>query len=604
MSILKPGAAAPEAGRRAGAIPAGRTGLALPPLLIRMLEKIRRGDATGIVWILTAVLLLLLIVNPAFFLVKESLFVPDEVGLLEVKGHYGIGNFVEAYTNRLYLSPILWTIIISASVGIISVVVGSLMAWAVARTDMPFPSLIRTASLLSFVTPPFLGASAWVILAGPREGWLNNFYRWVTGAGPEAHLFDIFTMPGLVFVMALYVIPLVFIVALAGLNNISSDLEDASNIAGAGTLATMIGVTLPLVMPALFAGLILASLEAMIIFSTPAMLAIPAGQHVMTTQIRAFMASDDYQVGLAAAFALPMLIAAICLIWMRRKALGRRGFATIGGKGGQRRPQRLGRYRWAVFGLCMVPLTCSLLLPALALGMTSLMKTYSAGFQWSNLTLDNYHFIFTNDAVSLSISNTLILGAMAATAGTILAGLIAYISQRRLVRGHQFMSFLATVPIAIPGIVLAIGLFAAYTREPIVLYGTLWILFIAYLTKYLPIAFQTSNAALMSIHPELEECARILGANRLAVFAEITIPLFKAGLIASWILIFMPSIRELSSSVLLWTTKTKVISVVILDFYEEGRLDIVSALGVLLMAITLVVVIVAYRIVGRDFMRT
>ena len=203
------------------------------------------------------------------------------------------------------------------------------MAWAVARTDIPFAATIRTGALLSFVTPPFLGASAWVILAGPNEGWLNLMFRSFTGASPDTHLFNIFTMPGLIFVMALYVIPLVFIIALSGLNNISSDLEDASNIAGAGTLSRV--VTLPLVLPALFAGLILASLEAMIIFSTPAMLAIPAGQHVMTTQIRALMQSDDYQVGLAAAFALPMLIAAICLIWMRRKALGRRGYATIGG---------------------------------------------------------------------------------------------------------------------------------------------------------------------------------------------------------------------------------------------------------------------------------
>ncbi len=572
-------------------------------IMSRTMASIRRFDATAIVWGFAAIVLGLLIVMPSFYLVKESLFVPEEVGLLEVKGSYGIGNFVEAYTNKLYLMPIVWTVIVAISVGILSVVVGSLMAWTVARTDIPFAAAIRTGALLSFVTPPFLGASAWVILAGPNEGWLNLMFRSFTGASPDTHLFNIFTMPGLIFVMALYVIPLVFIIALSGLNNISSDLEDASNIAGAGTLATMVGVTLPLVLPALFAGLILASLEAMIIFSTPAMLAIPAGQHVMTTQIRALMQSDDYQVGLAAAFALPMLIAAICLIWMRRKALGRRGYATIGGKGARRRPQKLGRYRWIVFALCVAPLGCSLLLPAFALGMTSVMKTYTGGFHFANLTLDHYRFILTNDAVGLSIWNTLLLGAMAATVGTILAGTIAYISQRRLVRGYQLMSFLATVPIAIPGIVLAIGLFAAYTREPIVLYGTLWILFIAYVTKYLPIAFQTSNAALMSIHPELEEGARILGANRLAVFAGITIPLFRAGLIASWILIFMPSIRELSSSVLLWTTKTKVISVVILDFYEEGRLDIVSALGVLLMLITLVVVMLAYRIVGRDFLR-
>lgn len=570
----------------------------------RIAAGIRNVNTTTLVWSGTAVLLAFLIILPAAFLVREAFFVPDEVGLIEVIGHYGIDNFISAYTNPLYLRPIFWTVVVAVFVALIGVVVGALMAWAVARTDVPFPNMIRTGVLLSFVTPPFLGAAAWVILAGPRNGWLNQVYRWIIeSTDHNVHLFDVFTMPGLVFVMVLYIMPLVFIIALSGLNNISSDLEDASNIAGAGTLSTMARVTLPLVIPALFAGLILAFLEAMIIFSTPAMIAIPAGEHVMTTQIRSFMQSDDYQVGLASAFALPMLTAAICLIWMRKKSIGRRGFATIGGKGGQRRLQKLGNYRWLAFAFCMIPLTCALFLPVFTLLMQSLMKTQHGGFQLSNLSLEHYYFILTNDAVANSIWNTLLLAFMAATAGATLAGLIAYISQRELVRGHQLLAFLATVPIAIPGIVLAIGLFAAYTRYPIVLYGTLWILFIAYLTKYLPLAFQTSNAALSSIHPELEECARILGASPLATFREITVPLFRAGLIASWILIFMPSLRELSSSVLLYTADTKVISVVILDFYEEGGLAIVSALGMLLLLMTVVIVTGAYKIVGRDFMK-
>jgi len=571
---------------------------------VRAKLKTSRIDPTMLVWGVAAVLLVILIVGPMFYLVKESIFVPDDPEAITVTGSYGLENFRKAYTNPLYRAPVLWTVIISFSVGFGSLVVGSIMAWAVARTDMPFPGLIRTASLVSFVTPPFLGATAWVLLAGPREGWLNVWYRWLTGAGEEQYLFNIFTMSGVIFAMVLFVIPLVFIVVLAGLNNISSDLEDASNIAGAGTLHTMVGITLPLVLPALFAGLILAFLEAMILFGTPAMLGLPAGQHVMTTQIRSFMASEYYQVGLASAFAMPMLLAAIWLIWMRRRALGRRGYATIGGKGGQRRPQKLGAYRWLLFAFCMAPLVCSLGLPYFALGASSLMKTQGGALTWSNLTFDHYTFIYSNDGVWSSIVNTILLAVMAATAGTVVAALISYITQRRLVRGHQMMGFLATVPLAIPGIVLAVGLFAAYTREPVILYGTLWILFIAYLTKYLPIAYQASNASLMSIHPELEESARILGANRLRVFGEITVPLFKAGLIASWILIFMPSIRELSSSVLLWTTNTKVISVVILDFYEEGLLEIASALGMVLIAITLIVVVLAYRILGRDFMKT
>ena len=533
-----------------------------------------------------------------YFLIQESLLLPEEEG-----GGWGIGNYINAFTTPIYRSPIAWTTIISFSVSLISLLIGSLMAWAVARTDMPFPTLIRTAVLVSFVTPPFLGATAWVFLAGPRVGWLNVFFRFLTGAGEDVYLFDIFSMGGLIFAIVLYVYPLVFIVVNAGLNNVASDMEDAANIAGAGTLSTLVTVTLPLVLPALFAGLILAFLETVILFGTPAMLAIPAGQHVMTTQIRAFMQSDENQVGLAAAFALPMLLAAVCLLWMRRRALGRRSYATIGGKGGQRRLQKLGGYRWLLFGLCLLALTCSIGLPYFALTGSSLMKTQGHGLAWSNLTLQNYRFVFENSAVGPAVWNTLILATMAATVGALLAALIAYISQRRLVRGYQYLGFLATLPLAIPGIVLAVGLFAAYTHKPLVLYGTLWILFLAYMTKYLPVAFQTSNAALMSIHPELEESSRILGANRLTVFKDITVPLFKVGLIASWILIFMPSLRELSSSVLLWTTNTKVISVVILDLYEEGQLQYVSVLGVVLMIITLLVVMLSYRIVGRDFMK-
>lgn len=562
------------------------------------LIRARRSDPTALVWTVSAILLLALIVAPMYFLVQESFLLSKEQG-----GGWSLGNYIEAYTAPLYRSPIVWTLVISVSVSLLSLVIGSIMAWTVARTDMPLPGLVRISVLASFVTPPFLGATAWVLLFGPREGWLNHLYRWVTGAGAESYLFNIFSIPGVIFAMTLYIFPLVFIVVNAGLNNISSEIEDAANIAGASTIAAMVTVVFPLVLPALFAGLILAFLEAMILFGTPAMLAIPARTHVMTTQIRAFMQSEEYLVGLASAYALPMLLVALLFLWFRRRVLGRRGFATIGGKGGQRRLQKLGGYRWLLFSFCAIPLICSIVLPYFALMASSIMKYQGYGLRWDNLTLENYRFVFNTDSVWPAVWNTLILAAMSATVGTLLAALIAYISQRRLVRGSQYLGFLATAPLAIPGIVLAVGLFAAYTHKPVVLYGTLWILFLAYLTKFLPVAFQTSNAALMSIHPELEESSRILGANRLTVFKDVTVPLFKAGLVASWVLIFMPSLRELSSSVLLWTTNTKVVSVVILDFYEEGRLDYVSVLGVLLMVITLVVVVVSYRVVGRDFMK-
>ena len=558
----------------------------------------RRFDTSTLVWASVAVILVVLIANPVFYLIKESFLIAEEEG-----GGWTLGNFVTAFTEPEHTNPIFWTLVIAALVGVFGLIVGAVMAWCVSRTDIPFSGFIRNSVLMSFVTPPFLGAIAWIFLAGPRQGWLNIISRAVTGAAPDDYLFNIFTISGVVFAMTLYTFPLVFIVVLAGLNNISSDIEDAANIAGGGTLSTMLSVTLPLVLPALFAGLILAVLEAMILFGIPAVLALPANIDVMTTQLRAFMVSEDDMVGVAAAYSLPMLMVAVWMVYMRRHVLGRRGYATVGGKGGQRRPQKLGAWRYPVFLLCLFPILCALFLPYFMLITTSFLKNIGDGLVFSNLTLEHYDFILHNDAVRIAFSNTFILAVLAATAATVVASISAYITQRQLVRGHKYLSFLATAPLGIPGIVLAVGLFIAYTKEPFLLYGTIWILLLAYMTKYLPLAFQTSNASLMSIHPELEEASRILGANRLRVFRDVTIPLFKVGLIASWILVFMPSLRELSASVLLWTTETKVISVVIIDFYEEALLGPISAIAVMLLGITLTAVVLGFRVVGRDFMK-
>ncbi len=559
----------------------------------------RKFDYSVIVWVVLFILLIILVANPIFQLFKESFFVSEDEA-----GGFTFKNYIDAFETSEYYKPMYITMMLAVSVGSISLVVGAVMAWVVSRTDIPFPNLIRNGILASFVTPPFLGAIAWIFLAGRNEGWLNKWIRGIFFLSDEFYLFDIFTMKGVVFAMSLYTFPLVFIVVLSGLNNISSDVEDAANVAGGGTFNTMVNITLPLVAPSLFAGFILAALEAMILFGIPAVLAIPAGQHTMTTQLRAFMVSEDDLLGLASAYAMPMLVLAICMVWTRSTILGRRGYATVGGKGGQRRPQKLGAWRIPVFLLSLLPLVCAIVLPSLALLTTSFMKNLGGGLNWANFTLWNYHFILTNDAVRVSIYNTVLLAIMAATGATIVAAISAFIAQRKLIKGHQYMGFMATAPIGIPGIVLAIGLFSAYTKQPFVLYGTLWIMFLAYLTKYLPLAYQTSNAALTSIHPELEESCRIMGANRLQVFKDVTIPLFKTGIIASWILVFMPSLRELSASVLLWTTNTKVISVVIIDFYEETLLGPISALGILLLLITLVAIVLGFRLAGRDFMRS
>jgi iron(III) transport system permease protein len=333
------------------------------------------------------------------------------------------------------------------------------------------------------------------------------------------------------------------------------------------------------------------------------MLALPARFHVMTTQLWTFFHYPP-KVEVAAAYAMPLLLVAAGLLWVQRRLLGRRGFTTVAGRAAPPRPVPLGRWRWVAAGGCGLVLACAIVLPYLALLRAALAKAWGLGWSWQNLTLGNFRFVlFEYDPTRSAIANTLLLGVITASLATLLTAGIAYIAHRRLLRGARFLAFLATAPLAVPGIVLSIGLFSAYSRPPLLLYGTIWIIFVAYLTKYLPVAYTACHAAMATVHPDLEDAARILGANRLVAVKDVTVPLLGAGLVSAWLLVFLPSLRELSSSILLFTARSRVVSVVIYTLYEEGLWEAVSSLGVLLLLMTLVVVALGHRFLGRRFLQ-
>ena len=553
-----------------------------------------RRDAAPAVWLLSAAILAVLVVAPLGILLFTAFHVPDGPG-------FTLGNFLEAFGQAMYRGPVANSLIYATSVGILSVLVGAPLAWLVTRTDMPGKAVVRTLTIAAFVTPSFLGATAYVILAGPNAGLLNVLYRAVTGA--DEPLFNVFSMTGLIYVTSLYTFPVVFILTSAALTATPADLEDAARIAGAGRLAVMRTITLPLALPAIFGGFILAFLEALVLFGAPAMLAIPARFHVMTTQVWAFFHYPP-QVEVAAAYAMPLLLVAVVLLWAQRRLMGRRGYTTVGGRAVAAPPIPLGRWRWVASGAAGLVLLLSIGLPYFALLRGSLAKAWGLGWSWQNVTLRNFRYvIFEFDPTRAAIVNTLELAAVTATLAALLMGAIAYVAQRRLVAGAPALAFLAMAPLAIPGIVLSIGLFKAYSRPPVLLYGTIWLIFVAYLTKYLPIAYTACHAALPTVHVDLEDAARVLGANRLTAFKDVTVPLFGVGLVSAWLLVFLPSLRELSSSILLYTTRSRVVAVVIYTLYEEGLWEAVSALGILLLGLTLLLVAVAQRFLGRRFLQ-
>jgi iron(III) transport system permease protein len=556
-------------------------------------SAVRFNDPTFPVWIGAALLLVFLMVLPLGAIFRASLW--DETGLT-------FNRYLEVFTNQQFLKAIWNTLIISTSVGVLAVIIGALLAWLVTRTDLPWKKPIRALVMASFVTPPFLGAFAWTLLAGPNAGALNKFYRAVTGS--EEALFNIFTMPGLIFVMALYSFPFVFSMIANVCELISSDLEDAAEILGANKWRTAWTVTLPLALPALIGGFILAFLHSLSLFGAPAILGLPAGLHTITTQIWTLFQYPP-RLDMAAAFSVPLLLATMVLIVAQKKILGRKGYSTVGGKGGQKRLIGLGWGRIPVLLLVFGILSLSVFLPYWILLKAALSKAWALPLTWDNFTLHNLSFTFFEYGdTQRAIYNTFKLGLITATIGTLLATLIAYITNRNLFRGARYLSFFALAPLVIPGIVLAVGLFIAYTRPPLLLYGTIWILFVAFLTKEMPIGFSQAESTFKSIHPELEDASRIIGANRLTTLKDVTAPLARSGLIAAWSFIFIGVIRELSAAILLFAPQSKVVSVVIFDLKEEGQIGVIAVLGILLLVVSFAVIVTVQRLAGRDVVAT
>jgi iron(III) transport system permease protein len=301
--------------------------------------------------------------------------------------------------------------------------------------------------------------------------------------------------------------------------------------------------------------------------------------------------------GLASAAAIPLLLITVLLLQGKSWILGRKGYTVLGGKSGEPRIARLGAWKWAALAFVALVLLLTVLLPYAALVKTALTRNVAEPLTWSTLTLHNIEFVFFEfSATRLAMWNTFLLGFLNASIGTVIALVAAYFVSRNAMRGSRMLGLLATTPVAIPGIVLGVGVFLAYTHPPLQLYGTLWILLVAFLTIEMPAGYQQMSSAFAGIHSELEEASRILGASRLNTLRRITAPLLRTSVIATWCFIFIGTIRELSATILLTTANTKLVSVIIYDLNESGELGAISVLGIMLLLVSFAVVFIANRV--------
>jgi iron(III) transport system permease protein len=547
----------------------------------------------ALLWLLLVAALLFLV---AFPLVKLLIASFEERGT----GAFTLQNYATAYGRARYIDALVNSLTLGLASAGMAVVMAVPMAWAVSRTDMPAKGVTWALVLAAFVLPPYLGAIGWILLAGPNSGFLNQAWRWLTGA--EDPLVNVYSFFGLSLVIALHSFPLVFIFVKSALDLVSSEMEDAANILGAGTWTAMRKVSLPLVWPAILGGFIIVFLETIALFGTPAIIGIPARINVVTTQLWQFF---EYPVRMevASAYAMPLLLITVGLIAVQKLMLNRKGFVSQTGKGGERRPIALGPWRWLALAWCLGVGTLAVLMPLLVLLQASFSKAWGRGLALDNLTLRNYHhLIFEHDMALTSVWNTVWFSAAAATLAVILALLVAYIVNRKLIPFGEVLGFLAMAPFVIPGIIMAIGFYAAYASPPLALYGTATLIILAFAARFLPIAYANSSAAIRAVHPEMEEAARILGSGRLHAIRMVTAPLVKRALLGGWLIVFIVASRELSAAVFLVGPRTRTMSVLLYDLSEAGNFEVLSAFGGILLVVTMVFVGIGMKLAGRDFM--
>lgn len=551
-------------------------------------SRFRDIDWSKGLFVATAFILFLLVALPTGWLAWYS--------VTDAAGHLTLANFGRLLTDWTLLGPLIVSLEVAVGSAAGAVAAALPLAWLVARTDMPLRGAVRALVMATFVTPPFLGAVAWELLAGPNAGLLNQFARSLFGLDEFDYVFDIYTVAGLTFTTACYTFPYVFILVANALERVPADLEHASAILGASGWVTARRVTIPMILPAITAGCLVAFLQALTMFGAPGILALPGGFHTLTTKIASLFQYPP-QTNLAAAAAMPLLLITIGVLQLQRRMLGRRGFTVIGGKSSSPRCIELGAWKIPSLIGAAVILALPIFLPYAALLKAALIRNLSDPISLETLTLDHVRVALLDYSGTRSaVVNTFILGVASATIVTFMALVIGYLVTRRAVPGHRALSALAVTPLAIPGIVMGVGLFLVYARPPFLLYGTLWILLIGFITMEMPAGFQQVQSALGSIHVDIEEAARIFGASRLRMLLQITMPLLRTTIIATWCIVFIGVIRELSATILLTTSNTKVVSVIIFDLNETGDLGAIAVLGLAVLFVTFAVVILVNRL--------
>jgi len=563
-----------------------------------VLERGRTFDAKWLVIGLCVAFTVYIGVIPLAFLLWQSFRTPQTA---TVDAVWTLANYGQAYGTgenyRLFLTSLQF----ASGTACFSFVIGTTLAWINERTNTPFKGLVFALSLIPLVIPSILFTVAWILLASPQIGIINlTLQGWLGLAQPP---FDIYSLPGMIWVDGLHYSPMAFLLMTAAFRAMDPSLEESATMSGAGVLQVVRRVTLPMTWPAIVATILILFIRAIEAFEVPALLGLPVGIEVFTSAIYQAVHRYPSQVGLASAYAMALLAITSVGVYFVSRLSGRGSkYATMTGKGFRPRQIDLGSWRWFTAALFIGYFLLIVALPFAVLVWSSFQRFYTVPSMEAlqNLTLDPYRFILSYPNLWRTVGNSLMLSFGAATVVMLVTSVICWIVVKTQIPGRWLLDNVASLPIVFPGLVLGLSIMIFYLNVDIGIYGTIWIMLIAYITRFMPYGLRYSTTSMVQIHKELEESAAMCGASWTATFRRVILPLLKPGLLAGWIYVMIVSIRELSTSILLYSPDTQVISIVIWELWENGQYVELSALGVLFI-IALFVLVLATQWIGRKY---
>src|SRR6476646_4096267 len=535
------------------------------------------------------------VLYPVYFLLQAAFDVGDPQ--VRPPTAYGVDNFSSLLQ---YPQIMLNTLTVSFAATVMALVFGFVMAWILARTNVPGRRLFEQLMAVPYYLTPLLGALAWSLLGSPESGFINQIWRALGGHG---HLIDINTSYGIAWVMALFEGSVAFVMIAALMKSMDPSLEEASQVMGASRWRTMLRITLPLVVPGVLGAAIFVFAEMLGSFAVALVLGLPNRYYVVTTAIYQLVQQYPPKIQTAAAMGVSLFAVMFVMLFLYRRIVMAGSYVTITGKAFRPRVADVGPLRYIPLGVCVFCVFVAVALPLATLLYASVQKIAVAFPTAGNWTLDNFRTAMSMNAVRSALGNSLLLGFGTATIGIGLMGLLAWLIYRSRLPGAGLIEYVVMFPQAVPRLVFAFGLMWAWVVFPIPIYGTMWLLLIAYLTVFLPLGVRTISGVMLQVDKSLEECAQMCGASWSFRLRTVTVPLLWPGLIAAWVLIFIASVRELGASILLMGPHSKVITPSIVESWFGTASELTATLALVqtaVVAAAMVVLVLVTRRVGAQ----